>query len=199
MSRLKKLVADGSPWGYGQLQEIDLSGNPLLDYCHIESNQLHTVDLSGNPLLRNFSASVNPLTSIDFSYNLKLTEIGLNGTTLTRIPDMSFLRMGSLHMGGLARYMPGDYLQQFPELYSFNLDNFAGVSLDLSQNPYLNSVWCEKAPNIEEIDLTASTCTIIEHLHIRECPKLLRVLVRAGVTIRNIEKDDHTEIVYIEP
>jgi len=35
-------------------------------------------------------------------------------------------------------------------------------------------------------------------LHIGNCPKLRRILVRAGTTFNEFEKDDHTEIVYVE-
>lgn len=198
MSRLTSLVANGTQWGNGHLTEIDLSGNPLLEYCQLESNLLHTVDISNNPLLWNFSACVNPLDSIDFSHNPLLTAIGLNGTNLTSIPVISSLRLGSLHMGGVARYMPGDYLRQFPELYACNIGDFMGSTLDLSQNPYLNAFWCENAPYIEEIDLTATIRPNIEHLHVCGCPRLRRVLVRAGTKIEILEKDDRTEIVYIE-
>lgn len=199
MSRLRKLVADGSPWGYGQLQEIDLSGNTLLEFCHLESNQLHSVDISHNPLLWNFSACVNPLDSIDFSHNPKLTEIGINSTDLTGLPDMTFLHLGSLHMGGVARYMPEDYFHHFPELFSFNIGDFKGRFLDLSQNPYISSVWCDNSPLLEELDLTASIRTKMEHIHANNCPQLRRIILRPGVTIDVLEKDAHTEIVYSLP
>lgn len=196
MGRLTSLTADGSHWGHGHLPEIDLSGNPLLEYCHLESNQLHTVDISHNPMLWNFSACVNPLDSIDFSHNLKLTEIGLNCTDLRYIPEMRFLNLGSLHMAEVARYMEKDYLSHFPDLYSFNIAEFKGKTLDLSKNPYIHSVWCENAPNIEEIDLTHSTYNKLGFLYISGCPNLRRVLLRAGTAIDSLRKDPHTELVY---
>ena len=199
MGRLVRLVADGSQWGHGVLPEIDLSGNPLLEYCHLESNQLHTVDISGNPMLWNFSACVNPLDTIDFSHNLKLKEIGLNCTDLKYIPEMTFLSIGSLHMAEVARYMTGEYLSNFPELYSFNIGDFREKTLDLSKNPYIHSVWCENAPFIEEIDLTATINTSLGWLQLKGCPNLRRVLLRAGTTIDSLSIDSHTELVYINP
>ena len=198
MGQLVRLVADGSHWGNGHLWEVDLSGNPKLEYCHLESNRLSTVDLSCNPQLWNFSACVNPLDSIDFSHNPKLTEIGLNGTGMDHLPDMTFLPLRSLHMSELARFMPGDYLRQFPKLYSFNVGGFQGTALDLSGNPEIISIWCENAPNLEVLDFTAFTGPVLEHLHVENCPKLNKVVLRKGTTIQNIDKADHTEIVYTE-
>lgn len=198
MPNLHHLTADGTQWGHGVLREIDLSGNPLLEHCQLESNLLHTVDLSGNPNIKLFSASVNPLDSIDFSHNPKLAEIGLNVTDLREIPDMTFLNISSLHMAEVARYMPGDYLRHFPDLFSFNISCFQGKTLDLSQNHYLHSIWCEKAPYIEEIDLTATNYTSLGTLMFQNDPNLRRVLLRVGTTIETLRKDDHTEIVYVE-
>lgn len=198
MPNLHHLTADGTQWGHGVLREIDLSGNPLLEHCQLESNLLHTVDLSGNPNIKLFSASVNPLDSIDFSHNPKLAEIGLNVTDLREIPDMTFLNISSLHMAEVARYMPGDYLRHFPDLFSFNIACFQGKTLDLSQNHYLHSIWCEKAPYIEEIDLTATNYTSLGTLMFQNDPNLRRVLLRVGTTIETLRKDDHTEIVYVE-
>ena len=197
MSWLKRLTAEGTQWGHGILPEIDLSGNPLLEYCHLESNRLHKVDLSGNPLLNNFSANVNPLDSIDFSHNLELTEIGMNNTNLRYLPEMTHLPLVSLHMADVARFMPRDYFKHFPEMRSFNIGSFQGKTLVLTLNPNLHDIWCCNAPYIEELDLTASTQTTIGNLHIQNCPKLRRVLVRTGVTIQTLEKDKHTEIVYV--
>lgn len=199
MSQLRRLTADGSPWGNGNLYEADLSGNPKLEFCHLESNELHTIDLSGNPLLQNISLSVNPLDSIDFSHNPLVREVGLNGADLKYLPEMTFLDLTSLHFGYVARFMPADYFRHFPNMYSFNISHFQGKKFDLTLNPYIYNVWCEDAPNIEELDFTASHQKHFENIHTRNCPKLRRILLRTGTTIGTLEKDNHTEIVYVEP
>ena len=84
-------------------------------------------------------------------------------------------------------------------MYSFNIGHFQGKKFDLTLNPYINNVWCEDAPNIEELDFTASHQKHFENIHTRNCPKLRRILLRAGTTIGTLEKDNHTEIVYVEP
>lgn len=198
MGRLTSLIADGSPWGNGHLPDIDLSGNPLLEYCHLESNQIHKVDLSHNPLLWNFSANVNPLDSIDFSRNPNLREIGLNGTDLEYLPEMTFLDLTSLHFDGVARFIPEDYFRHFPNLYGFNAARFEGSHLDLSLKTKIDGVWCHHSPNLEELDLTNSRVKSFHWICVTECPKLQRVLLRAGTVIENLEKDSHTEVVYVE-
>lgn len=198
MSQLRRLTADGSPWGNGNLYEVDLSGNPKLEFCRLESNELHTIDLSGNPLLQNISLNVNPLDSIDFSHNPLIREVGLNGTDLKYLPEMTFLDLTSLHFSYVARFIPADYFRHFPNMNSFNIGHFQGKKFDLTLNPYINNVWCDNAPNIEELDFTSSHQKHFENIHTRNCPKLRRILLRAGTTIGTLEKDNHTEIVYIE-
>lgn len=199
MHYLRHLSADGTQWGKGVLHDVDLSGNPMLEYCSLESNRLHTVDLSGNPDLNSLSVDFNPLDSIDFSHNPNLTHIGINCTNLRYIPEMTFLHIGSLHMAEVARAMPEDFLRNFPDLFSFNIACFQGKTLDLSQNHFLHSVWCENSPYIEEIDMTATNYTELGTLMFQNDPNLRRILLRAGTTFEVLQKDDHTEIVYINP
>lgn len=196
MGRLQILDANGSPYGNGHLLEIDLSGNPMLERCYLESNKLHAADLSGLPRLREVSLNLNPLDSIDFSYNPRLANICLNGTPqLGRLPEMTQFDLYHLHISGLARFMPEDYLTQFPHLISLNIDDFRGVRLDLSCNSDLESLWMHNTPGLEELDLRAAN---LRDLYIGENPRLKRVYVRTGTVLRNLEKDAHTEIVYID-
>lgn len=195
MGRLLVLEANGSPYGNGHLLEIDLSGNPMLERCMLESNWLHEADLSGLPRLREISFCVNPLDSIDFSHNPRLTNIALNSTHLDHLPEMTQFDLFHLHISGPARFMPEDYLTHFPHLISLNIDDFMGAWLDLSHNSDLESLWMHNTPCLEELDLRAAN---VRDLYFGDNPRLKRVYVRSGTTLRNLEKDAHTEIIYTD-
>ena len=179
------------------LTTLDLSGNPLLEYCVLEDNQLSQIDLSKLPNLSNFQAANNPLTDIDFSHNPLLKHIGLNLTEMDHIPEMPSYGMEHIHICGIASHMSGDFLRSFPDLITFNIGCFQGSQVDLSQNTKMDGIWCESAPNLEELDLTATTASTIG-LRVRWCPKLTKVYVRSGTTFGELLMDDHTEIVYVD-
>ena len=197
MERLQELIAQGN-WSHGWLHEIDLSGNPLLRCCKLDDNQLHTVDLSANPLLEEFGIGGNPLLSIDFSHNPRLWSIGMNNVPLDYLPDMTFLPLESLHFDHVARFIPEDYFRHFPKMGGCNIGLYEGRHIDFSQCTQLNSVWCYGSPNLEELDLTASTCTVFDWIQAGDCPRLRHIYLRKGSTVNHLWKDDHTEIVYVE-
>lgn len=197
MERLQELIAHGN-WSHGWLHEIDLSGNPLLRCCKLDDNQLHTVDLSANPILEEFGIGGNPLLSIDFSHNPRLWSIGMNNVPLDYLPDMTFLPLESLHFDHVARFIPEDYFRHFPKMGGCNIGLYEGRHIDFSQCTQLNSVWCYGSPNLEELDLTASTCTVFDWIQAGDCPRLRHIYLRKGSTVNHLWKDDHTEIVYVE-
>ena len=197
MERLQELIAQGN-WSHGWLHEIDLSGNPLLRCCKLDDNQLHTVDLSANPLLEEFTIGDNPLLSIDFSHNPRLWSIGMNNVPLDYLPDMTFLPLESLHFDHVARFIPEDYFRHFPKMGGCNIGLYEGRHIDFSQCTQLNSVWCYGSPNLEELDLTASTCTVFDWIQAGDCPRLRHIYLRKGSTVNHLWKDDHTEIVYVK-
>lgn len=196
MGRLQILDANGSDYGNGHLPEIDLSGNPMLEHCYLESNLLHAADLSVLPRLRELSLNVNPLDSIDFSHNPRLTIINLNGTNLGCLPEMTQFDLFHLHISGLARLMPEDYLCHFPHLVTVNVDDFKGARLDLSHCPDIESFWMHNTPELEELDFSAAPR--LRSLYLGDNPRLRRVVVRKGTVLQNLEKDPHTEIVYAD-
>ena len=197
MERLQELIAQGN-WSHGWLHEIDLSGNPLLRCCKLDDNQLHTVDLSANPILEEFGIGGNPLLSIDFSHNPRLWSIGMNNVPLDYLPDMTFLPLESLHFDHVARFIPEDYFRHFPKMGGCNIGLYEGRHIDFSQCTQLNSVWCYGSPNLEELDLTASTCTEHDWICAQSCPNLRYIFLRKGHTINHLEKDSHTKLIYVD-
>lgn len=197
MAQLQELIAQGN-WSHGCIYQVDLSGNPILRCCLLDDNQLRTVDLSANPMLEEFGIGGNPLTSIDFSHNPRIWSIGMNNVPLDYLPDMTFLDLESLHFDHVARYIPEDYFRNFPNMGGCNIGFFQGSHIDFSQCTQLNSVWCYDSPNLEELDLTASNCTEHDWISAQSCPKLRYIYLRKGHTINHLEKDPHTEIIYVD-
>lgn len=85
-----------------------------------------------------------------------------------------------------------------PMLEEFTIGGNPLTSIDFSQCTQLNSVWCYDSPNLEELDLTASNCTEHDWICAQSCPKLRYIYLRKGHTINHLEKDPHTEIIYID-
>ena len=111
---------------------------------------------------------------------------------------MTFLDLESLHFDHVARFIPEDFFRNFPKMGGCNIGSFQGSHIDFSQCTQLNSVWCYDSPNLEELDLTASNCTEHDWICAQSCPKLRYIYLRKGHTINHLEKDPHTEIIYID-
>ncbi len=195
MTELVRLTADGSEGDRGHLSCIDLSGNPLLEFCNLNDNHIREIDLSRLPNLVELQIASNPLSVIDFSNNPHLCSLFLNNIPFEKLPDMTFLPLTSLHIDHTARFFTVDYLRIFPLLVGLNMSYYEGQGIDLSGNGQLRALWAGGCPNLEELDLTASPQLML--LYVGDCPKLRRVLVRAGTIIEELEKDAHTEIVYV--
>ena len=196
MSHLIRLEALGSDGYRGKLTQIDLSGNPLLECLNVNDNFISNLDLSAVTYLKEVCFATNPLSSIDFSANPLIIRIYMNNIPLETLPDMMSLPLESLHFDHVARLIPEDYFRNFPGLHDLNMSFYEGRRINLSCNTRLDALWAYCCPNLEEIDLTATA--LLKRLYVGECPKLRRVLVRAGTEFEELEKDGHTEIIYVE-
>jgi hypothetical protein len=196
MSHLIRLEALGSDGYRGKLTQIDLSGNPLLEGLNVNDNFISNLDLSAVTYLKEVCFATNPLSSIDFSANPLIIRIYMNNIPLETLPDMMSLPLESLHFDHVARLIPEDYFRNFPGLHDLNMSFYEGRRINLSCNTQLDALWASCCPNLEEIDLTATA--LLKRLYVGECPKLHRVLVRAGTEFEELEKDGHTEIIYVE-
>ena len=196
MGELVRLTASGSEGDWGRLSHIDLSGNPLLEYCNLNDNHIREIDLSQIPNLVDFQIASNPLSTIDFSANPHLSALYLNNIPFDNLPEMTFLPLRSLHIDHTSRFFPDNYLRHFPLMESLNMSYYEGRTIDFSQNAQLRALWAHGCPYLEELDLTATPRLVI--LYIDECPRLRRVYVRTGTEFEELEKDDHTELIYVE-
>ena len=115
------------------LKSIDVSHNPKLKQLHLGGNNLTTLDLSKNPLLEELNLNLNKkLTSLDFLSDLpELKMLTIKKTNLTVDPDFS----------------------KNTKLEYINMANCGFKKVDLSHNPMISKLFCERN-ELTELDLT---------------------------------------------
>lgn len=204
---------------YNLLKTIDLSNKTKLTRIDVSNNQITAIDLSecinlkefliwDNNLLENLDISKNPelgqlnlqnnkITSLDLSHNPKIYYLNLQGNPLKQLPDFWSLPLKDLHLSGLVKGQPADFLSHFPDLKSVNFDGYDGTTIDLSQNTKLEEVWCSSLNKIKVLDLSAS-------------PKLRKlycntwgansfsVYLHTDVQLEDFDKDADTKFYYTD-
>lgn len=115
------------------LKSIDVSHNPKLKQLHLGGNNLTTLDLSKNPLLEELNLNLNKkLTSLDFLSNLpELKMLAIKKINFTVDPDFS----------------------KNTKLEYINMANCGFKKVDLSHNPMISKLFCERN-ELTELDLT---------------------------------------------
>lgn len=114
------------------LKSIDVSHNPKLKQLHLGGNNLTTLDLSKNPLLEELNLNLNKkLTSLDFLSNLpELKMLAIKKINFTIDPDFS----------------------KNTKLEYINMANCGFKKVDLSHNPMISKLFCERN-ELTELDL----------------------------------------------
>ena len=115
------------------MKSLDVSHNPKLKQLHLGGNNLTTLDLSKNPLLEELNLNLNKkLTSLDFLSNVpELKMLAIKKINFTFDPDFS----------------------KNTKLEYINMANCGFKKLDLSHNPMINKLFCERN-ELTELDLT---------------------------------------------
>lgn len=115
------------------LKAIDVSHNPKLKQLHLGGNNLTTLDLSKNPLLEELNLNLNKkLTSLDFLSDLpELKMLAIKKINFTIDPDFS----------------------KNTKLEYINMANCGFKKVDLSHNPMISKLFCERN-ELTELDLT---------------------------------------------
>ncbi|WP_308559452.1 hypothetical protein [uncultured Porphyromonas sp.] len=115
------------------LKSIDVSHNPKLKQLHLGGNNLTTLDLSKNPLLEELNLNLNKkLTSLDFLSDLpELKMLAIKKINFTIDPDFS----------------------KNTKLEYINMANCGFKKVDLSHNPMISKLFCERN-ELTELDLT---------------------------------------------
>lgn len=120
------------------LNEIDLSGNPLLLVLDLSFNNIITIDLSNNPLLATLEMAANNLTNVDLTQNTSLIhlDLGLGGSSTNHLDSLD---------------LSNNLLLETIDIYGSNL-----TALDISFCPNLTLLECTNN-NILSIDLINNT------------------------------------------
>ena len=115
------------------MKSLDVSHNPKLKQLHLGGNNLTTLDLSNNPLLEELNLNLNKkLTSLDFLSGLpELKMLAIKKINFTFDPDFS----------------------KNTKLEYINMANCGFKKLDLSHNPMIKKLFCERN-ELTELDLT---------------------------------------------
>ena len=114
------------------MESLDVSHNPKLKQLHLGGNKLTALDLSKNPLLEELNLNNNQLTSLDFLSDVpKLNMLTIKRNKFTADPDFS----------------------KNTKLEYINMANCGFKKLDLSHNPMIKKLYCERN-ELTELDLT---------------------------------------------
>ncbi len=177
---------------YNPIGTLNVNANTALTQLFCESNGLASLDISSNTQLVQLSCGYNNLTAIDFSNNLALTNLGIYGNQLTEL-DVSMLA----ELRGLYVYyneLGSIDVTNNTKLTELDVEGCGLASLDLSHNAQLTYLYCSN--NLfTELDL--SNNTLMNDLYCDGNANLQYLYLLEGQTITNINKDAHTQIVYV--
>lgn len=179
-TRLRKLYVNDT-----QISELDISNNPELVELDCGDNYLSELNISHLNNLTILSCSNNnSIRELVINHPEKLTRYSIGDTHITdfeiikkmplledyggnnvqiyKMPDFSENpRLTSIHICGTggALYLPDstDFFTQWPALKALNVCCFQGTHIDFSKNTNLESLWISDCPNLEELDLSASS------------------------------------------
>ena len=121
-------------WHAGALTEVDFSQNPNLVEVYLNGNQLEEIDVSCLPILQWLGVKDNRLTTIDVSTNYNLAALYCGGNNLTSI---------ALPGQTVSIYPLMRSEQQEGRLTRLECDCNALTELDLSMQTELKEISCE--------------------------------------------------------
>ncbi|MBP5417905.1 MAG: leucine-rich repeat protein, partial [Clostridiales bacterium] len=121
------------------LTELDLSGNPELEYLDCWDTQIEELDLSANRRLTNLDCNNTPLNSLDVSGLTSLKNVDVSGCSLFEL-DVSDCKLTSLRCNDnpLTALVLGDQ----PNLQNLCCNGTDLTELDISRCPLLVDLFC---------------------------------------------------------
>ena len=185
---LKELIVMGND----ELTELDLSGNPELEYLDCAVTNIGELDLSANRRLVSIDCADIPLTSLDVSGLTSLKSIVVSGCNLTEL-DVSGCVLNSLwcYDNPLTNLVLGNQ----PELYGFRCYRTDLTELDISRCPLLVDEWLNGTR--EETNGILSVRSSYDHWMMLDSDQPI-VYVRAGVPIDTSTFPDDIFRAYVE-
>jgi len=167
---LKRLVAEGSESGRGQLTKLDLSNNTKLEELSFLNNAVSELNLSGCNDLRTITCWSNQLKSLDITQHPKLELLACAQNQITSL-DFSHC----------------------PHLREVAVNDNLLTSLDVTCLPNLEILECGGNP-IKELDV--SKCPNLKQLITTNSPILTKIILAEGQKIDYLAKDEHTVLEY---
>lgn len=155
-------VIDVGP--FNLMTTLDVSNNSNLKVLNCKRlDYLTELDVSLNLGLENLNCSFNPISEINLVQNTNLKEINVDYCNLTTLNLTNNTALTHLTV-----------TTDFPLIPWPNTNQI--LSLDLSQNVALTSVWVEDSV-IEELNLKNGTNNILLHVHATQNPNLVCITV----------------------
>ena len=152
-----------------QLTTLDLSGSPRLTTLKCDDNQLSTLDISKCPALTDLYCQANQLSELNLSRNTKLTILACSSNPMTSLD-----------------------VTKNTALTGISCSACQLTSLDLTYNTALEMLICDD--NLfTTLDVSSATALLL--LYCYDNPHLETLVMGAGQSISNLNKDDHTQII----
>ena len=196
MTHLKSLDC-----GYNNLSTLIVGNNTDFETLNCEHNALlGKLDVSTLPNLKYLNAQDCIISELNVSKNPLLVQYQVNSNPLNKVPDLTHnpnLEQIHINKESGAYYIPSDYFTAFPMLKGASFGGYDSVSIDLSKNELLESIWAHDMPEMEVLDLR--NCPKLNYLFIPNCPKLKTVIVHQDVAIDSLEVVKGSQVSIVHP
>ena len=145
--KLKKLIV-----GYTDIEKLDISHNKELMELNCDSTKIKYIDLSENLLLEDINICHTDIKEIDLKDLKELRGFGCNGTLITELNLTNNIKLEGLSIDD-TRISKLD-LSKNVDLKGITCTDACYLhSLDLSNNPKMESIYCQRS-GIKELDLS---------------------------------------------
>lgn len=187
--------------GYNNLSALIVDNNTELETINCENNAfLSSLDVTMLPSLKYLNAQDCIISELDVSKNPLLIQYQVNSNPLKSVPDLTnnpYLEQIHINKESGAYYIPSDYFTAFPMLKGASFGGYDKMSIDLSKNGLLESIWAHDMPEMEVLDLR--NCPRLNYLFVPNCPKLKTVIVHPNVSINSLEAIKDTQVTIVHP
>ncbi len=178
------------------LTVLDVSQNTVLTILSANANNLTTLDVSQNPNLAElFCSQSSNLSTLDVSQNTNLKELDISETNISSIDVSQNTNLELLNINSNFTALDisnNTALKElnlaFSNVTSLDLTNNTALevlfifqsnisALDLSQNISLNTLQCQQATNLTELNLKNLTSSMLTNFSAINCPNLTCIQV----------------------